>query len=200
MPVASPPNTAVCAECGHLLPSDCLIRHGNLCVCAACKPIFLQKLAEGRQVDPQEVCYAGFWIRLLARLIDGAFEVPGFSFLSLLTFAILYPTPDSAETIHEQTMQVGLRFLAAQSFSFLLLFGYEVLMVAWFGATFGKMACRLRVVRADGGRVSLRRALGRCLAVGINSMTFGLGFIVAGWDREKRALHDHLCGTRVIHR
>ena len=29
-------------------------------------------------------------------------------------------------------------------------------------------------------------------------MVFGIGFIIAGFDSEKRAMHDMICDTRVI--
>jgi hypothetical protein len=40
---------AECAECKGLFPIESLIAHGNVYVCARCKPIFLQKLTEGLQ-------------------------------------------------------------------------------------------------------------------------------------------------------
>ena len=30
-------------------------------------------------------------------------------------------------------------------------------------------------------------------------MILWIGFIIAGFDSEKRALHDHICGTRVVY-
>jgi len=26
-----------------------------------------------------------------------------------------------------------------------------------------------------------------------------IGYIIAGFDREERAVHDHICGTRVVY-
>ncbi len=40
----------VCAECGKLFTKDNAIQYGTAWVCAACKPIFLQKLREGAAV------------------------------------------------------------------------------------------------------------------------------------------------------
>lgn len=49
LPLGSPaPGTeAVCAECGGSFHRDDMITHGNLHICANCKPVFMQKLAEG---------------------------------------------------------------------------------------------------------------------------------------------------------
>jgi hypothetical protein len=38
---------ALCAECGEAFGVENMIRYDNLCVCAGCKPRFLQKLREG---------------------------------------------------------------------------------------------------------------------------------------------------------
>jgi hypothetical protein len=46
-PWAVGPNQAVCAECGGAFNVHNMIAHNGLHVCARCKPIFLQKLAEG---------------------------------------------------------------------------------------------------------------------------------------------------------
>ena len=53
-PMAAPPvaggaasGEVVCAECGKLFTRDNAIQYGTAWVCAACKPVFLQKLREG---------------------------------------------------------------------------------------------------------------------------------------------------------
>ena len=38
---------AVCTECGGVFPVDQMIRYSNAHVCANCKPVFMQKIAEG---------------------------------------------------------------------------------------------------------------------------------------------------------
>jgi len=82
----------------------------------------------------------------------------------------------------------------------LLLFGaaYETFMIGRYEATLGKMVCGLRVVRSDGGKVSYGRSLGRYFAKHLSSFALGIGYIMAGLDDEKRALHDRICDTRVI--
>jgi hypothetical protein len=35
--------------------------------------------------------------------------------------------------------------------------------------------------------------------VWLSWLTLCIGFIIAAFDHEKRALHDYLCQTRVIH-
>jgi len=75
---------------------------------------------------------------------------------------------------------------------------YEGVFVSRFAATPGKMALNLKVVRPDGSRVSLGRACGRYFAKVLSLFILGIGFIMIGFDSQKRGLHDMLCDTRVI--
>jgi uncharacterized RDD family membrane protein YckC len=76
--------------------------------------------------------------------------------------------------------------------------GYEVYFLTTRGATPGKMALGLKVIRADGAGISAGLAAGRFFAKYLSFLTLCIGFIIAAFDREKRALHDHICQTRVI--
>jgi uncharacterized RDD family membrane protein YckC len=55
------------------------------------------------------------------------------------------------------------------------------------------------VTRADGGPISAGLAVGRFFAKILSSLTLCIGFLIAAFDREKRSLHDHICGTRVVY-
>ena len=70
IPVGETPE-AVCSECGKIFPLEETIRYGNARVCAACKPVFLQKLSEGAAINTGGLNYAGFWIRFAAKFLDG---------------------------------------------------------------------------------------------------------------------------------
>jgi uncharacterized RDD family membrane protein YckC len=67
------------------------------------------------------------------------------------------------------------------------------------GRTLGKWIAGLRIERRDGEPLSIRRALLRHL-VGypLTLLTFGLGFLLAAFDPQGRALHDRLAGTVVV--
>jgi uncharacterized RDD family membrane protein YckC len=60
------------------------------------------------------------------------------------------------------------------------------------------MACKLRIVTAQGEKLSYIHALARCISKLISLFTCLIGFIIAAFDAEKRALHDRICGTRVL--
>ena len=61
-----------------------------------------------------------------------------------------------------------------------------------------KMLMKVKVVMPDGGRVSYSRALGRHFAKILSGIILYIGYLMAFWDDEKRALHDRICSTRVI--
>jgi len=46
-PIPGAPGATICAECGRSFPADELITLNKSLVCAQCKPIFLQRMAEG---------------------------------------------------------------------------------------------------------------------------------------------------------
>jgi uncharacterized RDD family membrane protein YckC len=76
--------------------------------------------------------------------------------------------------------------------------GYIVFFLGKYGATPGKMACKIKVVNADGSPITYSRASGRFFSEILSGLLCGVGYLMAGFDDEKRALHDRLCNTRVI--
>jgi uncharacterized RDD family membrane protein YckC len=59
------------------------------------------------------------------------------------------------------------------------------------------MLMQIRVVRMDGGPLTLGQSIGRYFASYLSALTLSIGFIMAGLRSDKRALHDLLAGTRV---
>ena len=75
---------------------------------------------------------------------------------------------------------------------------FETYFLGRFGATPGKMACGLKVVRPDGEKITYGRAFGRTLASLLSGMIIYIGYIIAAFDEERRTLHDRICDTRVV--
>jgi uncharacterized RDD family membrane protein YckC len=74
-----------------------------------------------------------------------------------------------------------------------------IALPAFTGRTVGKWATGLRVERRDGERVGILRSLVRHTVGYLASLaTLGLGFLVAAFSREGRALHDVIAGTIVV--
>ena len=182
----------ICAECGGVFPAEETIRYGNVNVCAVCKPRFMQKLAEGAAVSTGDFHYAGFWIRFLALFIDGlvlnALTIAAQMAAGLTLSQAVGVSPKGSLTV----------ILAALGFSVLVNVLYETIMIGKYGATLGKMACGLVVVTRDGGKVSYGLAVGRYFAKILSSLTIFIGYLMAAFDPQKRALHDRICGTLVI--
>lgn len=183
------PASSHCSECGRAYAAEELIRFDDARICARCKPLFIQKLREG--VPAREgLVYAGFWVRFGAKLIDALF-IGGIGMAIGLAFGLMpggYDGPGGP---------VAANFLL--SFLNLLIPAvYSTCLVGHYGATLGKMACGLKVVPPGGGRISYPRALGRHFAEGLSGLIFAMGYIMAAFDIEKRALHDRICNTRVV--
>ena len=167
-----------CSLCKREFDEEAVIKAGDYRVCAECKPLFFQRLREGLNLTG-EMTYGGFWIRFAARMVDGILFLAvtvllvaagGFGMGGILLRLVVYP----------------------------IAIAYETYFVGHYGATLGKMACGLKVVRSEGQTVSYGRAFGRYWASLLSSMIFLIGYIMAAFDSEKRALHDRICDTRVI--
>ena len=186
---------AICGECARTFPPSEMIRYQNLYICSRCKPIFMQKLSEGAAIQTGEFHYAGFWIRVASALIDGIIMLV--LQLTLLLGVAGVSLAEVAGT--EQPENIGF-MLGAQLMSMVIAIAYEVVFVGRFGATLGKMACGIKVVTPEGGQITYLRAFGRYFAKILSAFTLYIGYIIAGFDSEKRALHDRICNTRVVYR
>jgi len=195
----NPNASAVCVECGNTFSQGDMIRHGNVFICANCKPVFMQKLAEGAKIDSREMHYAGFWIRFLARFLDGIISGVVIVFFAFIFGLILAMFIGATKTASGQPVMPAALGLGIFIVEIVCIIGYEVFFLGKFGATPGKMIFKLKVVTADGEPISYKRALGRYFCFFLNVFTIYIGFIIAGFDSEKRALHDRICNTRVIY-
>ena len=65
------------------------------------------------------------------------------------------------------------------------------------GQTLGMQAWRIRLRSADGGPVSLRQALFRCLCAPLSIAPLGAGYLWCLVDSQGRSWHDRLSGTEL---
>lgn len=194
-------DTHYCSECGRPFPATQLTSYGGVSVCAQCQPAYSQRLRGGGAARH----FGGFWIRFLALCIDtiiigvvsAIVRIPlGLAGLGLGLSLSRNPDPGQVMAALPAILSLaGLSFLIQLALSL----AYEVYFLSTRGATPGKMALSLQVTRADGSPVSAGLAAGRYFARILSSLIFFIGFIIAAFDREKRALHDHICGTRVVY-
>jgi len=190
--VLAGPGESYCAECRRVFATNDMIPFGEQWVCAECKPLFFQRIREG--VEPVVALnYGGFWIRFGARFVDniilGVFSLSASAFFAFALRGSRGEMDPSA---------VGLLLVVQILAGYVVPAIYETFFLGRFGATPGKMACGLRVVRPDGSRISYMRALGRHFACYLSGLILLIGYIMAAFDSQKRALHDHICDTRVV--
>jgi len=184
-----PEDAVVCSSCGRMFGRDEVIKYGDAWVCAACKPAFVQRLKEGVSL-PGVLDYATFWTRLGAKVLD---LIILWVINALFGFIVGFAASGAVRSGDRLAMQLFLMFV-----SIAVNLGYGVFFLGKFGATPGKMACKIKVVTPEGERISYGRACGRCLAELLSGMICYIGYIMAGFDAEKRTLHDRICNTRVI--
>ncbi|MGD1969606.1 MAG: RDD family protein [Desulfobacterales bacterium] len=187
---APPVRKLLCSECGQAFAEDDMIRFSDVWVCAGCKPIIVQKIKEGVTVSGV-MEYAGFWLRFGAWFID-------YIILGIGSMIIYLPlTIMGAFSLENPAVFVSFQIVAT-IFNFALPAAYEIWFVGKYAATPGKMACKIKVVTADAEKISYARSVGRHFAKYISGLILGIGYIMAGFDEQKRSLHDRICDTRVI--
>ncbi|ACL02670.1 RDD domain containing protein [Desulfatibacillum aliphaticivorans] len=177
-----------CTECRRVFAEDEVIRHGDSHICEDCKPVFLQKLKDGAW-QSSTFQYGGFWIRFVAKFIDG---------IILNVVNLLMYIPAGVFSASREPDTEFLLMALVNLFAIVIRVTYSTYFVGKFGATPGKMACGLKVIVEDGSKVSYLRAFGRTFADMLSQIILYIGYIMAGFDSEKRALHDRICSTRVI--
>lgn len=153
------------------------------------KTVSTTAVATAQASDPKLLPKAGFWIRVVAAILDG--------FLVLLL----------------QGMLGGMLFLAGmfngsaddslailvQIFTYLLSFVYYIFFAGYCGQTPGKMAVRIKIIRCDGSPLTYPRAAYRELpAKFIAGIILCIGYLMVAFDEQKQGLHDRMADTYVI--
>ena len=184
--------------------SDTLVWHDGL---ASWQPLEVVRGMHPAAAAAAGRRYAGFWIRFLARLIDGII-VGVINAIVRLPLMLMFGIGSMGMRGLGRGSGAGLIFAPAMIgvlgistlIGLALGAAYEVYFLsAHNGATPGKMALGLRVIRADGGPIPPMLALGRHFAMWVSAFILMIGYIMAGFDPEKRALHDRICETRVVY-
>lgn len=203
---ASATDGQFCTECGKPYEASDLIAFGGSRVCANCKDAFFQRVREqGSDVAIARafLLYAGFWIRLLAVIIDGLILTAFFFVIAVIVAMLVGKNVfTTLQNPNLTATDIGLIY-GGLGVLYLIFFAAIVVYQSWFvarrGGTPGKLALGLQVVRSDGTALTFGRSVGRAFAYILNNLVpFCLGFVIAGFDNQKRALHDHICDTRVI--
>lgn len=176
----------------------------------------LEALIREKQVQVEKPHYAGFWIRAFAYTIDMCI----LTILASVTMIILSSTglldteaanaflalpPEELangnklmEIFEIRGMKLFLWLSSAIQFLYFFLFNWRL------DATPGKLILKIKIIKADGTRLGAKGSLIRFFCSTLSSFSFiylyGLAYIVALVDSEKRTFHDWVAKTRVVYK
>ena len=157
-----------------------------------------QQAASGRMVT-----YAGFWKRFVAAIIDSII-LSFVSMLFIVPLVIVGLIGGASGDFEDPDMSYLAIFFGMYLLIMMILFVmqwlYHAIMESTKGASLGKMAMGIRVTDMSGNPISFGRATGRYFAKIISSITFLIGYIMAGFTQQKQALHDIISGCLVINK
>jgi uncharacterized RDD family membrane protein YckC len=150
--------------------------------------------------------YAGFWLRLVAHIIDSLLIGFGFCVVVLIGaafvgFGVFRDRLDSADSADA--------FFTAGVIGAIVLCGLILTVGVWLyyasmessihQGTLGKIALGLIVTDLQGRRITFGRASGRFFAKIITGLIpLALGYIMAGFTEKKQALHDMIASCLVL--
>jgi uncharacterized RDD family membrane protein YckC len=140
----------------------------------------MPKESTRRPIAPEALAgslhYAGFWIRVVAALIDSLVVTMGAGLLLLFGSG----NPEG----NPLYLAVGVL--------------YEGLLVGrWNGQTLGKKVFGIKVISDDGRVCGQWQAFARALADILNMFTLGLSYLMVAFSDRKRGLHDRI--ARTVH-
>lgn len=135
---------------------------------------------------------AGLWVRFAAHTIDMAIFT-AFCAAAVFCFGVFNGF------FRWSSGTIGVLFLVLTVKLYAANWIYYFLWHWNGGQTLGKRWLGLMVVGDDDRLLNFRQANLRWLGYHLTYLTLGLGFFAAGFRSEKRALHDSIAGTKVIH-
>jgi uncharacterized RDD family membrane protein YckC len=154
------------------------------------------------------VLYAGFWLRVVAAIIDGLIIGIPFAVICFLVFASAFPM--LARMQGEPPMMIVATVLPR-----IIVIAIIYIVGTWlywasmesseWQATLGKKALGLYVTDMDGKRTTFGRTSGRFWAgrgIGfvpyLGALYFLISCIMAGFTEKKQALHDMIANCLVL--
>lgn len=147
-------------------------------------------------LSKENVVFAGFFSRLAAFLIDSVLLGVGLWIIKLPVWLLQLSVGDSI-----LFRPFLFEFTVFDVIYYLLTVTYFVLMTYYSGATVGKHLMRIKVVDAEGQKLSfvsvlVRETVGKYLS----GLIIYIGYIIAGFDDRKQGLHDKIADTCVIYK
>ncbi|WP_321530476.1 RDD family protein [uncultured Desulfuromonas sp.] len=133
---------------------------------------------------------AGFWVRVLAIIIDSVL-------LQVLFYAMMLGIGMVVNNVDFESDPMMI--ISAVGMSWTLSFAYYVFFTGYCGQTPGKMALRVKVIHNDGGPVGYGQAFVReVIGKFLSSLILCIGYLMVAFRSDKRGLHDLVASTRVV--
>ncbi|MEO8360076.1 MAG: RDD family protein [Vicinamibacteria bacterium] len=179
-------NIQMCERCSKPFCRNCLIVFQGKKLCGDCKNQRIRAVQSGAPEGTLQLATIGrrwgaLWIDTFVIMI------PLFFVLVVFIFAAGRAGINPGAT--GNLMNIGF---------YVVFIAYEALMVSSSGQTLGKKWLGIKVVNPDGSDVSASQAWGRAAGKVLINLCFGIGYLLAIGDKEKKTLHDRLAKTRVI--
>jgi uncharacterized RDD family membrane protein YckC len=193
------PSATVCQKCGSGLAQ--IVPVANAVAVPAAVAAAPAVAYAPPPVVASGLAYGGFWLRVVATLLDGvvlsAVTTP---IILLVMFPALKRAIDEAQRgSQDPPVELFARVFAVIPLIWLINWLYECLMTcsSWQG-TIGKRVLRLKVIDPAGNRVSFGRATGRSLSKLFLSGIMYVGYIMVAFTDRNQGLHDMIAGTFVV--
>jgi uncharacterized RDD family membrane protein YckC len=135
----------------------------------------------------QQVRYAGFWLRVIATILDSIW-LYGFIYSVLWVW-------EGSGLFRSDAPYTAIRF------AFEWVVPLAVVMVFWIAksSTPGKMIFQMRIVDSKTLQpVAPSRLLVRYLSYFVSMIPLFLGILWVGYDKKKQGWHDKIAGTVVV--
>jgi uncharacterized RDD family membrane protein YckC len=189
---------AFCTSCGRPIVGYSVSQSGGVGAIAMAPPVAMTGTATG---------FAGFWLRLVAAILDFIILIVPSAPLGILLFASMLPA--IALGRGNPTL------LIASLLPRIILFAALIVMLKWlywalmessnWQATLGKKALGLYVTDMEGRRASFGKASGRfwagrgiSMVPSIGALYYLVDCICCGFTEKKQAVHDMIAGCLVM--
>lgn len=160
--------------------------------------------------------YAGFWIRIVASLIDGIIlGIPLFFIQMIVNAVVLIPLTGDVVDMNtnpnnyidgqafnaDVLKATGISTIINVAISFVLGITYFASMESSSKqGTLGKMAVGIQVTDINGEKITFKRSVARYFSKILSGIPFYIGYIMAGFTQKKQGLHDIIAKTQVVYK
>lgn len=148
------------------------------------------------QNKPEQMTYAGFFVRVAAHTIDALLVGAVLLFIRIPVWALTLNNPGNFIT-----RDLIFNYSITDIVFYLLKISYFIILTYHSGATIGKKLLNLQVISVEDRKMTLleviyRESVGKFLA-GVFAC---VGYFMIGVDMKKQGLHDKLADTVVVYK